>query len=361
MGNDLLPYGGSTSLTGGGLFDDINHVRPDISPLLLANQSNLLTPRNLQGIAAYRALGDDEKISGMKIITITDKLPSDETLQYITRTQELGATIRTAIKTEGAVEINRKQQSSESWREFIRQVGSYAIIRIQQKQQTERTRIHEDGENFRTQINNEAQYAIAKEHETGLTERLKIEQVGAYAIQRLKIHADVRMMREYVKGQIHLSNNQLEATRIQAIATRDSILGTERIRAATQRRVSKDELIRMVKQAEFNYLTEIGKAEYLWRTESKKMDNDLLKSCLIYHSDLFRAQISYQIELVKAEEKRERDSRKVFEAFYGFLETVDIDNIIGYLLSAGRKVKGITLHGRPLDPDFKFSLRIDED
>ena len=361
MANDLLPYGGNTSLTGGGVFDDINHSRPDLSPLLLANQASLLTPRNLQGIAAYRELGNDEKTSGMKIIAITNKLPSDETLEYMTRIQELGATIRTGIKTEGTVEINRKQQSSESWREFLRQVGGYSMIRIQQKQQTERTRLHEEGENFRTQSNNETQYVIANEHETGLTERLKIEQEGTYAIQRLKLHADVRLMKEYVNGQIHLSDNQLEATRIEAIAIRDSILGTERIRAATQRRISKDELIKIVKQEEFKYLTEMGKAEYLWRTESKKMNTDLLKSCLAYHSELFRAQLEYQVELAKAEEKKERNGRKVFEALYGFLETIDLDNIMSDLLRAGRKVKGVTIQGRPLDPDFKLSLRIDED
>lgn len=373
MGNNLAPYDGNTPLIGGGVFDEIHHHNPGLSTQMYNNRDGILTNPILPMIAYFRGLGDDEKRSAMSFFIASSKLPSDDALKYIARTQEGEATNRTLIKTLGAVEMNRKHESSESWREFLRQVGPLGRTWLEQRgetkrtqiheyEETKRTDIHETAENLRTRIDNDTKYAIARGHEEELTDRTRIRQRGAYDIQRLKLEADVIIMEQLVKGQIHLSDNQLKATHIEATALRDSILGTERVRAETQRRISKDKLIGLVREVEFKYLTEMGKAEYLWRMECKKTDDDLFKACLAYHSELFRAQLEYFVEISRVEERREKHASDVFKAFYGFLgKSVDLSKIIRDLSKSGRKIRGITIEGNPLNPDFELNLSVEED
>tara|TARA_Y100000310_G_scaffold333062_1_gene409858 strand:+ start:578 stop:1543 length:966 start_codon:yes stop_codon:yes gene_type:complete len=241
------------------------------------NQLMRLNPDRLRGIALSSSNPLDALYAiNPEIATLAyahrEKLLSSEILPYVARFREL--------------------QSEEK----IALIGGLV----------EKLRIETEGEVAKYRV--DGQVEIVRTSEAGLTRRAEIERDSLKDLHKLKYDAEVKMLQAHIDGQKYLSDNQLQATHIEAEAHRHAIETTERLRAETARRVSSDRLEERVRSAAIEFAGRMREAEILREREHRQALSEVARTYIEKQTELclatFEAEVKMAAMFVEVEKAR---------------------------------------------------------
>lgn len=138
------------------------------------------------------------------------------------------------------------------------------------------------------------------------TQRTRIRYDAAMEMTRLKCEANIAIVNAKVAGAKYISDNELKARYTEAVAQRDAIIASERIRALAKVKESEDALVAEVARAEFAYLAEIKKAEEIRAIEFGKLVSKTTRDYLKTQAELYRLAIQSQIIEGRLEQEETR-------------------------------------------------------
>ena len=232
--------------------DVLAHINPEIASLVYANKSGILTPEILPYMARFRELQTVEKLGLLDHIAECSRIDADERKNQVVQVTKLGI-----------------------------------------------TKLREDGKTTRTFM-----------HESGETERTGLMCRAAVDINKLKYEANVRIIQEQMSGARYISDNQLEATHVQAEALKYSIVRGEEIKAMARIKESQNNLAGIVKKAEFEYLARLGEAEALRAIGDQRMTAQIVARYLSVQASMYQQYLAHQL-------KKAEFVQRNTEAIYG--------------------------------------------
>ncbi len=238
----------SGSITMHDPFDALYHINPEIATLAYAHKSKILTPEILPYVAKFRSLQSKEKIALLG--SIVDKLgiESNERINIM----------RDVTARYGIDSNERKHGMTTS--------AMRDISISKQNGLTERARIQANT------IDN-----VCAREQRGRTERELIHSHTALNLQKIKYEARYAIARNEGDVQKYLSDNELEATRVEAETLGGAIRFAAEARRDTELGKSQMGMETRIREAELSYARGIAKAEYIRDAATIKQRGEIIR------------------------------------------------------------------------------------
>jgi hypothetical protein len=316
------------------------HINPEIATLAYANRTGWLSSEIAPHLARFRECQTQEKIAILR--SIVDKLAinaDERKTELIERTREkisliekeglLGAE---SIKANASIET----QSIKSRNEKEAIIGSESI----------KAKALVESQGIKSRYEKETILGAESIKATSGIEMELIRAQTALDVQKIKYETARYVLEQHVEGQKYLSDNQLEATRIEAEALRDMIISSEQIRAAAQDRTTEANLVERITSAEYQYLSRIQEAEIVRQGREYENNATIAQSYLFAQAIITRSALSYELA-------KKRAAGLVDQASYQALADIAKE---GVKLLARDKVNKITFRGRTKHGEVRFEI-----
>lgn len=271
MDNRVIPFRIEQSgISAYGAFDALAQVNPEIAAVAYAHKDGILQPEIMPYIARFRELQTTDKLGVLNFITENAQIDANVEMNY-----DDNQTMR---------DVTQIRESNKTQRTGIREHGAIKRVELQEFRETTRTEIRE----------------------SGATQRTDLECRAAVDMNRMKYEADVQIVREHMAGQRYLSDNQLKATYIEAQALEKAM----KIQSLTNRSMSKDRLMEVIKKAEFEYLAKIQEAEILRATEDQRITSNVISNYLAVQAQMYQLYLQHEFKLELIKGKTEKQAHK---------------------------------------------------
>lgn len=197
---------------------------------------------------------------------------------------------------------------------------------------------------------------VVRMNETGLTERQRIQSQYAFETSKLKYDWRRRAIEAQLKGQIHISNNELEATKIEAQAQGQMLQIISQAKKDIELGKSRHELTARLREAEVSYLSRLAEAEERRLAVESNNRTEVIKAYLDSHATLARYALMgelYQQEIAARLQLSKDDTlRKFFE--------LSIPN--GTLILAMMNERRVRITGPTVDGiEYKLDIKLGDD
>ena len=236
----------------------------------------------------------------------------------------------------GQVSMNRTSEEHQTKRtKIVADVRKYEV-KTAQENETIRVGIRESGLTQRT-------YA----EQDGMTRRAEIKTQGLVELCKQTYAARVKMRDLYVKGQMHISDNQLKAACAEAQAYKDTMITTEQIRADAIRGISKDKLEVRIKEATLRFYEKMNEANNLLKKEQHQNRTRIAELYILCVTQLLSENLQRIAEFERIQGELEKEKlRSQTECYQAKQRTIQIGvETIESLANGKKKAKLIINEG----------------